>query len=45
MAGDTLLGVLRGLKPAKGPFGEGHMLIIETEDGALFGGCRPVGSM
>jgi hypothetical protein len=35
--GDTLLGVLRGLKPAKGPFGEGHMLIIETEDGALWG--------
>jgi hypothetical protein len=23
--GDTLLGILRGLKPAKGPFGQGHM--------------------
>jgi hypothetical protein len=36
--GDTLLGTLRGLKPAQGPFGQGHMLIIiETEDGALWG--------
>jgi hypothetical protein len=34
--GDTLLGTLRGLKPAQGPFGQGHMLIIETEDGALW---------
>ncbi|MDQ3959505.1 MAG: hypothetical protein M3255_04280 [Pseudomonadota bacterium] len=34
--GETLLGVLRGLKPAQGPFGEGHMLIVETEDGALW---------
>ena len=35
--GETLLGVLRGLKPAKGPFGEGHMLIVETEGGELWG--------
>jgi hypothetical protein len=34
--GETLLGVLRGLKPAQGPFGQGHMLIVETEDGALW---------
>ena len=35
--GDTLLGTLRGLKPAQGPFGQGHMLIVETEGGALWG--------
>ncbi len=34
--GDTLLGTLRGLKPAQGPFGQGHMLIIEAEDGELW---------
>jgi hypothetical protein len=34
--GDTLLGTLRGLKPAQGPFGQGHMLIIETEGGELW---------
>jgi hypothetical protein len=33
--GETLLGILRGLKPAQGPFGQGHMLIVETEDGEL----------
>ncbi len=35
--GDTLLGTLRGLKPAQGPFGQGHMLVVETEDGELWG--------
>jgi hypothetical protein len=35
--GDTLLGTLRGLKPAQGPFGEGHMLVVETEGGELWG--------
>jgi hypothetical protein len=35
--GDTLLGILRGLKPAKGPFGQGHLLLIETDDWALWG--------
>src|SRR5213080_834596 len=35
--GETLLGTLRGLKPTQGPFGQGHMLIAETEDGALWG--------
>jgi hypothetical protein len=35
--GDALLGTLRGLKPAQGPFGEGHMLVIETETGELWG--------
>jgi hypothetical protein len=34
--GDTLLRTLRGLKPAQGPFGQGHMLIIETGDGTLW---------
>jgi hypothetical protein len=34
--GDTLLGTLRGLKPAQGPFGEGHMLVVETEEGKLW---------
>jgi hypothetical protein len=33
--GDTLLGTLRGLKPAQGPFGQGHMLVVQTEDGEL----------
>ena len=35
--GDTLLGTLRGLKPAQGPFGQGHMLLVETADGKLWG--------
>ena len=35
--GDTLLGTLRGLKPAQGPFGQGHLLLAETEDGELWG--------
>jgi hypothetical protein len=35
-SGDVLIGTLRGLKPAQGPFGQGHMLIIETEGGALW---------
>jgi hypothetical protein len=35
--GDTLLGTLRGLKLAQGPFGQGHMLVVETEDGELWG--------
>ena len=35
--GDTLLGTLRGLKPAQGPSGQGHLLLVETEDGALWG--------
>jgi hypothetical protein len=34
--GDTLIGTLRGLKPAQGPFGQGHMLIVETEGGELW---------
>ena len=34
--GETLLGILRGLKPAQGPFGQGHMLIVETEGGELW---------
>ena len=35
--GDPLLGTLRGLKPAQGPFGQGHLLLVETEDGELWG--------
>jgi len=31
--GDTLAGVLQGIKPATGPYGLGHMLIVGTEDG------------
>ncbi len=34
--GDTLLGTLRGLKLAQGPFGEGHMRVVETEEGELW---------
>jgi hypothetical protein len=34
--GDTLLGILRGLKPAQDPFGQGHMLVVETEGGELW---------
>jgi hypothetical protein len=43
--GETLLGVLRGLKPAQGPFGEGHMLIVETEGGELWSKIRCPWSM
>jgi hypothetical protein len=35
--GELLLGILRGLKLAQGPFGQGHMLVVETEDGELWG--------